>query len=241
MKTTLLIHHHLGLGDHLDCNGMVRWIRKHGWATLHYDQIGVFSKDNYYDMIEYMYRDDPGITVFKISRDDEYGDVQKIADSLENAEIIRVGHEHYPGKHAELSQQKNCWEFFYEQLNMPYEVRSKFFHVERDYTEERRVYDKLNPKDKDFIFIHEDPARGFTLNRDHFLNKNLMTVENDITENIFHFINLIQAANEIHCMESSFKTLVDLYALPSQKLFYHDFRNQPLGQHSLDTWEVVSY
>ena len=96
MKTTLLIHHHLGLGDHLDCNGMVRWIRKHGWATCYHDQIGVFSKDNYYDMIEYMYRDDPGITVFKISREDEYGDVQRIADSLENSEIIRVGHENYP-------------------------------------------------------------------------------------------------------------------------------------------------
>ena len=55
----LYIHHHLGLGDHLDCNGMVRYILEHS----DHDQVYVFSKSNYFSMIEYMYRDTDKIRV----------------------------------------------------------------------------------------------------------------------------------------------------------------------------------
>ena len=55
------IHHHLGLGDHLDCNGMVRCMQK-SLGT----KVCVFSKSNYYSMIEYMYRDTEDIEVVEI-------------------------------------------------------------------------------------------------------------------------------------------------------------------------------
>ena len=58
----LCIHHHLGLGDHLDCNGMVRYFLKNG----PFDKVHVFSKSNYYDMIEYMYRDEKNIVVINV-------------------------------------------------------------------------------------------------------------------------------------------------------------------------------
>jgi hypothetical protein len=41
-------------------------------------------------------------------------------------------------------------------------------------------------------------------------------------------------------MESSFKSLIDLYA-KTDKIFYHDFRNQPLGRHTNKKWNVIKY
>ena len=229
------IHHHLGLGDHLDCNGMIRYIQK---------QVGkkvcVFSKSNYYSMIEYMYRDTEDIEVVKIGKDDEYGDVRRVVTE-NNGEVLVIGHQFYPGKQAELQQDKNCWEFFYEQVNVPYDVRYSHFYVERDEQEEQRVFNKLNPSNEPFIFIHEDAARGVTLDRKHFLDKNLKIVENDVTENIFHFTKILEEAQEIHCMESSFKTLIDFYC-KQDNIFYHDIReSQPLGQHSSPKWTVIKY
>ena len=232
----LFIHHHLGLGDHLDCNGLVRFILEKNPT----EKVYVFSKSNYYSMIEYMYRDTENIEVIKISKEDEYGDVAK-AVKKENGKLVVIGHQHYPGKQAELNQNKNCWEFFYDQVDIPYNVRYNYFYVERDIAEEERVYNKLNPNNEPFIFIHEDAARGFTLDRSKFLNNNLKVIENDVTENIFHFTKILEQAQEIHCMESSFKTLIDFYC-KQENLFYHDIReSQPLGDYSSPNWKVLKY
>jgi|TARA_R110000744_G_scaffold15534_2_gene43202 hypothetical protein len=228
------IHHHLGLGDHLDCNGMVRYIAEH---TEH-EKVAVFSKSNYFSMIDYMYRDTDSIEVVEISKDDEYEDVKRIADGNR---LLVVGHQFYPGKQAELSQDKNCWEFFYEQVQIPHKVRYDYFYVERDLEEEQRVFNKLNPDNEPYIFIHEDAARGFLLDRDHFIDSDLKVIENDVTENIFHFTKILEEAQEIHCMESSFKTLIDFYC-EQDNIFYHDIReSQPLGQHSSPKWKVIKY
>ena len=72
----LFIHHHLVLGDHFDCNGMVMYIQKK-WS---YDKVSVFCKDNYYEMVDYMYRDNHKINVIKIDRHKEYEEVKRILD-----------------------------------------------------------------------------------------------------------------------------------------------------------------
>jgi len=41
-------------------------------------------------------------------------------------------------------------------------------------------------------------------------------------------------------MESSFKTLVDLYC-KQEKLFFHDFRGHPLGSQSNKNWKTIKY
>jgi hypothetical protein len=213
---------------------MVRYIAEH---TEH-EKVAVFSKSNYFSMIDYMYRDTDSIEVVEISKDDEYEDVKRIADGNR---LLVVGHQFYPGKQAELSQDKNCWEFFYEQVQIPHKVRYDYFYVERDLEEEQRVFNKLNPDNEPYIFIHEDAARGFLLDRDHFIDSDLKVIENDVTENIFHFTKILEEAQEIHCMESSFKTLIDFYC-EQDNIFYHDIReSQPLGQHSSPKWKVIKY
>ena len=237
MNETLYIYHHLGLGDHFDCNGMVRYMLE----TSGFDSVGVFCKSNYFAMVDYMYRDTDKIKVIEVDKDNEVQDVYKfILDNGVERNLLKVGYEYYHCLPEKEKASKNCWEIFYEQVEVPYEVRHTYFHVERDQTEEQRVMQKLNPEGRDFVFTHDDPSRGFILDKSHILDSNLHVIENDVSENIFHLLSVVEQAKEIHCMESSFKTLIDIYA-KQENIFFHDFRNHPLGGRSNPNWKVISY
>jgi hypothetical protein len=231
----LYIYHHLGLGDHFDCNGLVRYFA----AQPKYEKVGVFAKSNYFDMVEYMYRDTERIEIIPIDGDDEEGAVRNFLSPKEEDEFLKVGHENYHGLPQEVKDSKNCWELFYELLRLPLGLRYSAFHVERDADAENALFDKLT-EGKPYIFMHDDPSRGYVMNRSHFKNPSLKVVENDPQENIFHFLKIIEEAEEIHCMESSFKTLVDIYA-SQDDLFFHDFRNHPLGKNSSRRWKTIKY
>ena len=234
MNSSVIIHHHLGLGDHLDCNGLVR----HTLLNEEYDRIIIPAKTHYFNMITFMYRDEPRIEVVEVDPTKEHDSVEKYQKET-GFPILTVGFSNYhpSGQHA---SNKNCWEYFYEEWGIDYEVRKDLFFAERDKKEEERVFDKLNPQGEPFIFIHEDISRGFELDRSHFINPALKTIENDVTENIFHFTKILEEAAEVHCMESSFKTLIDIYC-KQENLFYHDFRNQPLGSRGNKNWKVIKY
>ena len=237
MSNTLYIYHHLGLGDHFDCNGMVRYILK----AFNFDNIGVFCKSNYFSMVDFMYRDNDNIDVIEVDKDNEIRDVYNFISKNNCASnLLKVGHEHYHCLSEEEKKSKNCWEIFYEQVNIPYEVRYDYFYVERDRLEEQRVMKKLNPHGKDFVFTHDDPSRGFILDKSHILDKSLHIVENDVSENIFYLLSVVEQAKEIHCMESSFKTLVDIYGV-QENMFFHNFRNHPLGGRSNPNWKTITY
>lgn len=231
----LYIYHHLGLGDHFDCNGLVR----HYASQARYEKIGVFTKSNYCKMVEYMYRDDEKIEVISVDGDKEEAAVTEFLKNKDGAQFLKVGHEHYHSLPQELKDSKNCWELFYELVGLPLNARYDLFHIERDIEAENNLFQKLTGGDP-YIFMHDDPSRDYIMDRSHFLDKNLKVVENDSSENIFHFIKIIEEAEEIHCMESSFKTLIDLYAT-QEKLFFHNFRNHPLGAESNKNWEVIEY
>ncbi len=232
----LFLHHHLGLGDHMDCNGMVRFLLETG----DYNKINLFVKSTYHDMIKYMYSDEERINLVKINVDkDEHKQVFEYVRKSENNNLLRVGHENYPfGK--EKIENKNCWEYFYEQVKIPYNVKVDYFHIDRDQKEEERIYNKLNPSNEPYAFIHDDPDKGHVLNTEHIENSDLKIIRNDPTENVFHFLKILEQAEEIHCMESCFKSLIEIYA-KTDKLFYHDFRGHPLGKRTNKQWKVINY
>ena len=237
----LCIHHHQGLGDHFDMNGMVRNYLKD------YNKVHVFAKSNYYGMIEHMYRDQDAIKVIKIPKNANEVEFAEnyYRENKDCTKFLRIGFENYPF-HEEHLYNKNCWEFFYEQVNVPYNIHTDMFYVQRDPEEENKLMKELNPNNKKYIFIHEDKERGFELNRNHFLDKTLLTIGNDNTKNIFHFIKIIENAQEIHCMESSFKSLIDVYAT-TDNIFHHDLRKDhngnghPIGTRNNKKWKVVEY
>tara|TARA_R100001082_G_scaffold20007_1_gene9757 strand:+ start:116 stop:817 length:702 start_codon:yes stop_codon:yes gene_type:complete len=230
--TKAAIHHHLGLGDHIDCNGMIRYLMEKN----EYEQLDVIAKHQYSEMVSYMYRDDKRIKVVSIdanNAEEEYSEVYLYRNLNPEKEFITVGHEYYreiPGEY------KNCWEYFYEQMEMPHEIKVDYFKVEPDEAEEDRVFQKLNPDNEDFIFVHDICSYGKV---DLNIDSNLKIIRNDISENIFHFTKILREAKEIHLMESSFKSMAEHFPT-NGKLYFHNNREHPLGK-TFKEWEILEY
>ena len=131
-----------------------------------------------------------------------------------------------------------------ELVNLDPERRFNDFYYEREESEEDRVLAKLNPENKEFVFVHDDPARGFEISDEKIKEMcgDVHIIRNDITENIFHFCKLLEKAKEIHLMESAFKSLVEVLDT-TDKIFFHNFREGAssfLG-NTRKTWNEVKY
>ena len=121
----LFVHHHIGLGDHFACHGIIRYISQHMNSFIEnrcFDKIHVFAIDSHYPIIEYMYRDDSRINVQNVGTyETEYEMVNRIVSECNNSDklLIKIGHEFYGGAGGrDVLENKNCWEYFYDQVNM---------------------------------------------------------------------------------------------------------------------------
>lgn len=227
MKNEIMIHHHLGLGDTIECNGMVRYYAEK------YDKVHVFSKERNYNMISYMYRDNQNILVHKVPENSEYVGVSKFLENFEGSVLV-PGHQNYFTKEG--------WgpgETFYHLANVPWECRNSKFFFERDLEKEQEVCDILNPNKEKYIFVHDDPSRGLNLN----IDTSYKIIKNDVSINMFNIIKLLEEAEEIHCMSSSILCLIDCLSTSVKfpKLYLHyNIRKAKIGPKSLFAdWEII--
>ena len=235
----LYVHHHLGLGDCIDCNAMVRiFLDEYDFESVH-----VFCKKRYFNMVEHMYRDDENIHVIEVPNEDEYATIKEFVETNNIKNFLKVGHDFYPwGQEKQLNM--GCAEIFYKLVNLDPERRFDDFYYERAEREEDRGLAKLNPENKEFVFVHDDSARGFEISDEKIKEMcgDVHIIRNDITENIFHFCKLLEKAKEIHLMESAFKSLVEVLDT-TDKIFFHNFREGAssfLG-NTRKTWNEVKY
>jgi hypothetical protein len=171
------IHHHLGLGDHFVCYGLVRSLQDK------YGGVEVFAKSNNYNSVVSMY-DGTGINVIRVNSDDEC-----ISD-------LKIGFN-------DTTMTENIFgEEFYRQAGVPYENRWKY---------EIKKYNAPIQK-KIPIFVHDDIGRGYSIKVDGFRPY--------LTDNIFDWSYAIENADEVHCIESSFRLMID-FLKPKGKLFLH--------------------
>ena len=64
MKKTVYLYHHLGLGDHIICNGLVR-----NYANKF--NIKLFTKSHNAGSVKFMYKDVPTIDIISVQNDQE--------------------------------------------------------------------------------------------------------------------------------------------------------------------------
>jgi hypothetical protein len=218
MKNQVQIYHHLGLGDHIICNGLVREVSKT------HEKVYCFVKKHNIDSVSFMYRDEPKIELIGVEDDWE------VASKLtRDSKLIKVGFENLK------TRKHNFDASFYRQVGLDFNLRWNGFYVERDCGAERQLFNQLNPNSEPYAFVHDDPSRG--------LHVDLCTVGKDLKiikpsdcfvkgrlksqfekYNLFHWMLILEHSTEIHCMDSSFKCLVEsLSCLPNTKLFYHQY------------------
>ena len=231
---SIILYQHLGLGDHIICNGLVREI----CAGALSEKFTIVVKPTSYQTIKFMFRDVPNLTVHKLSSGgfdspESHQEVVTLAMTT-TQRIMYIGHGQEPTRF-------NFDRSFYEQFEMDFKKRWDSFKVERDLSSEKNLVEKLNIKEK-YIFVHEDPSRGMRIDR-YIHRKGLRVIKasTDLSENMFDYLSLIEGAEEVHVIESAFMFMIDSFPIEGQ-LFNHRYarsypaRNTPTLR--LD-WDIL--
>lgn len=200
----IFIHHHLGLGDHIICNGLVRSLLNNGKV---FGQIFLFAKERNAQRVSRMFVDEPRIQIVSIPSDvNEIQFVNSVIHQYGIVDFVRCGFS--MGENLKkMGVVSNFDQGFYACAGVPYEKRWSAFKISRDSDNEARVYAKLNPDDSPYMFVHDDPSRGFVLDVPN--PSGLKVIKNDPSVDMFDMMGILEGASEIHCMESSFSNLIE--------------------------------
>ena len=135
------IHHHLGLGDHIICNGLVRYFYKK------YKNILLFCYPHNYENVHYMYRDLNNLEIinFDSERDaDIFVDNNKVVRD----NLIKPTFSTLDSRFSGMTFDES----FYSQVGLNFNVRFDDFYFVRDIEKENEVCQKLNPNGEKYIF-----------------------------------------------------------------------------------------
>jgi hypothetical protein len=236
MTTTkpIIVHHHLGLGDHICCNALVRHlVEKHGPLSL-------VCKPKNLDNVRFMYRDEPRITVVPLPKG---GLGERYAvDALvkeRNATLIRVGFKD-PYHHSDPVSPD---EYFYQEQGVDYEQRFDGFWFDRDLEAEQDAFDRLVGDAENYIFVQSDKDRGFPLM--DVWDDDALVVNNDPSIPLFHLGLILERASELHLPNSSIRCLIEgrqVFDLSGPRLVFHDLRAPIWGDSTRLKWaETIAY
>ena len=127
--------------------------------------------------------------------------------------------------------------FWYKLAKVPFNLKWDNFYFERDLNKEKEVfYDVLELKDnEEFIFLHEDPINkdeDRTIKRKYInLNIKLINITDYPDISILDTLYLIEKSKEVHVINSSFRTFIDLMNIKHNNLNYHKYtRPNPAEQ-----------
>ncbi len=202
------IYHHLGLGDHIICNGLVRSLINPGLAY------SMFVKPHNLTAVRFMYRDLPNLQF--LVGDDKFARGYISGSALGKEELITAGFTGHPDS-------KHFDEAFYLQHGLSPSDRWTKFRVDRDFDRERKFFEKFHLKEGEYVFVHDDESRDFRINEDLIANKDLPVVrpKPGLTDNIFDYCYLMQKSAETHFIDSSFRLVFDALRLREDNIYYH--------------------
>ncbi len=205
---------HLGLGDYLVCNGLIRNLVN----KKPIEKFILFVNQNYKDSIHFMLKDIENL---------EFSYLPAVEF---NRTYILPYIKHHPYfliiiGYDTLDRSKTADRSFYEALGYDFNKRWDDFYIEREWEREMALFDKFDVKEGKYIFLHESPGIGVN---DNIIDRNKLSdlpiVQADIkyTKNIFDYCYLLEHAAEIHCIESSFLFLIDSIET-NGKLYSHRY------------------
>lgn len=208
------IYHHLGLGDHIICNGMVRH-----FVDL-YGEVTIFCKEHYRSNVEYIYRDNPNIHI--ISADQEWM-IAPFLNQIDKNQYLKIGFENLPFYEQNFEKFNKSFDLaFYELANLDFSIRFKKFFIQRDEQKEQEALEYLNKNNEPYIYVHDDPKRGFLIDDTKHRN-DLKIIKNDFKFNLFEMRKVLEEAEEIHIMQTGMLDLINSFPIKKPKIFHHTY------------------
>jgi hypothetical protein len=193
----LLIYQHLGMGDHIVHNGMIRKI-----AEDYSDyEIYVPSKSHNYNNVKYMFRDNPRIVVIDAINDDGMNNMR-----FDGGFDEVISSHHWDGGKI-YSYSTYYDDSFYLKVGMDPNIKQDYFYIERDMELENKVYDELiNSRNiSEYTFIHEKGS-AICINR-NYIDSNLAIVSAEPQYDFFSLLKVIENAKSVNLISSSFLSL----------------------------------
>lgn len=196
----MFVHHHLGLGDHLICNGLVRFIAER-------ERVKLFCKTQNEFNLKLMYSDNSNIEIIGVYNDFE---AEKIANNHPKYIRLGVGLNHnYPG------EMEKYWDkVFYYQIGIDFDHSWKSFKYNKS-TSQNSI------PNEPYVLLCNQGSDGID-RLDYSVIDHRLQKKYSNNGNFFDNIELIQNAKEIHCINSSYIHLIDrIETSRDTKLVYH--------------------
>lgn len=217
----MIIHHHLGLGDHFVCNGLVNYICK-----TFKEPIYLICKKHNAETVKYLYSENDKVTVVSIDGINEILEVNEYASKINN-KILRIGFEHCDTKSWDTS--------FYNQLNIDFIERYRFFKLPK-----KKPNNLIKAPASPYILVHNQSSeQKYGLNIS--TNLDMFYINKQDGYHLLSYIDVIINAEEIHCIDSSIFHLIDSIPNITNKLYFHNIRNFPTHFNKSVKWETVLY
>ena len=218
---------HQGLGDLINMNGAIRF-----YSTV-VDHLFVVCPHNNMSNINDMLKDDPSIELISIKDNEDISSNYtnlKIGDTLRSKSLTHIFKCGVHNNIYNFYELPNC---FYDQLNLPREIKNIFFHMN---TQE----DILDiPAITPYIFCHSTSS---TTTEDNFVKWDLNLVftidpntnhypkehkwfseaEKYLNKSILKYTKVIENASELHLTNSSFQCLACYLNLNSSVRICYD-------------------
>ena len=222
---------HQGLGDHILCSGLYREY------SVNYLKCIVPVIDSYFETVSKMLQDVPNLQVVPYTTEFWAMKMEAHANLLRSFgyDVLKLGHF---GSGFFLDPQKRLDANFYDQAGLNLNHRWDSWNLSRDKNAEERLFKKLIDGNEPYIFLHDDESRNFGINQE-LLPEGIRIIRPDKKLakefSFFDYLKIIENAQELHCIESSFAALIESmqfdkpkfahrYARPEAKSdFRHEF------------------
>jgi hypothetical protein len=214
---------HLGAGDGILQAGLAVGLLDE------YEEVAFPCYPQYKATFESIFVNHPRISVYTVPfiKGEDWGSPR---DATYDVAISMAGMNFRPHIRAGVYAGRGIgWDFsksFYDHVNLPYEYRWRRCPI-KDAV-------KLIPQmwwdegcDRR-IFIHDDSSRGFSINRITDNGNKFRPCRTRVNESMLKYADIINTADEIHCIDSSFFHLVDSLD-PVGKLNLHCYARWPRG------------
>lgn len=222
---SIYVHHHLGLGDHIICNGLVRYILK----ATNPDDLWLVVKQKNLNNVSRMFADDSRVKFIPVDEDRNF---YELPLRWSDVRLVRVGFDQCRESDFDVS--------FYDSVGVSFEERWNSWYYQRDMRCEQNMIEELKLPDK-FVLVHDTSSMGtFDLK----INTDLPVIRvsrlNSETT-IFDWIGIIERATEIHCIDSSFIHVVNSIDSTADSLFYHKIKASKMQICFRKNWSIVEY
>lgn len=243
----ILLHTHMGLGDHLVLNGLVRKISLDNPDKKVY----LCTRDAIHKNVELLYSDDEKIIPTNILFYPKSHEIYNLNDRnsgwikstemyarMNDLELMTIGYYNY--------FHSNPWDFnFYQSSKIDYKIKYDLFHIPQNVLEdaEKNYKHLILPLigNKEYVFIHDDPTRNYNININ--TDKKVLRNTDEVFKNlsIFDMIPVLKNAKELRMIGSSLICLCDLLDIPNDKqdaFYYASFRGLSTWS-SVDKWKLL--